>query len=315
MNQKETASNDNIVFFIFLLVPTIMLIVGYFLFPCSSSPDEHPLVYIPLFLGLVFLGFGFLLKDKKLGSKLKISGWMLFSFFWALLPRFLYDSEGGDIFNAVVCIIGVYILIYMAYHEWLSIQRKNHPLCLNWIAGGTFFAGIIYFTIDSSIFPELKTGLIELVAAQSAGVLQLFGLEAYREGSLIVYNGVPITIIFACTAVQSMVLFVGMIGALQGISMKRRLTALAATVIPIYFLNLIRNAGVVYMVGADITSFEMAHNVIAKVGSLIALIALLFVTFKIVPELYDEILCIFDLPKRKGPVENFFAKLLGKTKK
>jgi len=315
MDQKETASNDNIVFFIFLLVPTIMLIVGYFLFPCSSSPDEHPLVYIPLFLGLVFLGFGFLLKDKKLGSKLKISGWMLFSFFWALLPRFLYDSEGGDIFNAVVCIIGVYILIYMAYHEWLSIQRKNHPLCLNWIAGGTFFAGIMYFTIDSSIFPELKTGLIELVAAQSAGVLQLFGLEAYREGSLIVYNGVPITIIFACTAVQSMVLFVGMIGALQGISMKRRLTALAATVIPIYFLNLIRNAGVVYMVGADITSFEMAHNVIAKAGSLIALIALLFLTFKIVPELYDEILCIFDLPKRKGPVENFFAKFLGKTKK
>jgi len=315
MDQKETASNDNIVFFIFLLVPTIMLIVGYFLFPCSSSPDEHPLVYIPLFLGLVFLGFGFLLKDKKLGSKLKISGWMLFSFFWALLPRFLYDSEGGDIFNAVVCIIGVYILIYMAYHEWLSIQRKNHPLCLNWIAGGTFFAGIMYFTIDSSIFPELKTGLIELVAAQSAGVLQLFGLEAYREGSLIVYNGVPITIIFACTAVQSMVLFVGMIGALQGISMKRRLTALAATAIPIYFLNLIRNAGVVYMVGADITSFEMAHNVIAKAGSLIALIALLFLTFKIVPELYDEILCIFDLPKRKGPVENFFAKFLGKTKK
>ena len=59
----------------------------------------------------------------------------------------------------------------------------------------------------------------------------------------------------------------------------------------------------------------MAHNIIAKAGSLIALIALLFLTFKIVPELYNEILCIFDLPKRKGPVENFFAEFLGKTKK
>ena len=203
----------------------------------------------------------------------------------------------------------------MAYHEWLSIQRKNRPLCLNWIAGGTFFAGIIYFAIDSSIFPELRTGLIELVATHSTKVLHLFGVEASRQGSVILYNGLPINIIFACTAIQSMVLFVGMIGALPKIDLKRRLAALAVTVIPIYFLNLIRNAGVVYMVGADITSFEMAHNIIAKAGSLIELIALLFLTFKIVPELYNEILCIFDLPKRNGPVENFFAKFLGKTKK
>jgi len=203
----------------------------------------------------------------------------------------------------------------MAYHEWLSIQRKNHPRCLNWIAGGTFFAGIIYFTIDTSIFPILKNGLIELVAAQSTGLLNFFGMEASRQGSVILYNGLPITIIFACTAIQSMVLFIGMIGALQGINLKRRLAALAVTVIPIYFLNLIRNAGVVYMVGANLTSFEMAHNIIAKAGSLIALIALLFLTFKIVPELYDEILGIFDLIKRNGPVENFFSAFLGKTKK
>jgi hypothetical protein len=31
-----------------------------------------------------------------------------------------------------------------------------------------------------------------------------------------------------------------------------------------------------------------------------------------VPELYDEIVGIIDLPKRKGPVELFFGRLLGK---
>jgi exosortase/archaeosortase len=56
----------------------------------------------------------------------------------------------------------------------------------------------------------------------------------------------------------------------------------------------------------------MAHNVIAKTGSLLALIVLLFITFKIVPELYDEIIGIIDLAKRKGPVELFFGRLLGK---
>lgn len=314
MKRKETASNDYIVFFIFLLVPTIMLIVGYFLFPCSSSPAEHPLVYIPLFLGLVFLGFGFLLKEKNMGSKLKISGWVLFSFFWALLPCFLYTSEGGDIFNAAVCIIGVYILIYMAYHEWLSIKTDKYPSCLNWIAGGTFLAGIIYFTIDSGIFPELKNGLIKIVAAHSTWLLNRLGVPATLEGHYIIY-GKSIEIIFACTAIQAMVLFIGMIGALSKVNLKRKVFAIAITVIPMYFLNLVRNASVVFLVGGNITSFNIAHNVLSKAGALITLIALLFLTFKIVPELYDEILCIFDLPKRKGPVENFFAKFLGKTKK
>lgn len=307
--------SDRSVVFFFFLIPTIMLIVGYFTAPYPQTEFVKQLLTIPLFLGLFLLGTGYLLRNREQASRVKIAGWIAFSSFWAAAPSSLYFSEGGDIFNAMVCIIGIYILIYIAYHEWLSIQRKNHPSCLNWIAGGTFFAGIIYFTIDSSVFPELKTGLIRLVVAQSTGVLHLFGVEASGEGSVILYNGIPITIIFACTAIQSMVLFVGMIGALQGINLKRRLAALAVTVIPIYFLNLIRNAGVVYMVGAGLTSFEIAHNIIAKTGSLIALIVLLFLTFKIVPELYDELVCIFDLPKRKGPVENFFSKFLGKTKK
>jgi exosortase/archaeosortase len=56
----------------------------------------------------------------------------------------------------------------------------------------------------------------------------------------------------------------------------------------------------------------MAHNVIGKTGSLLALIVLLFITFKILPEMYDEIIGILDLPKRKGPVELFIRRLLGR---
>ena len=109
-----------------------------------------------------------------------------------------------------------------------------------------------------------------------------------------------------------MVLFVGMIGALSRVNWKRKSLGLLVTVVPIYFLNLIRNASVVYMVGSGIVSFELAHNVIAKIGSLLALILLLFVTFKIIPELYDEIIGILDLTKRKGPVELFLGRVLRK---
>jgi archaeosortase A len=308
----SSEKTDRWVVLSFFLIPTVMLIFGYFLFPYPPSLFARQLSFVPLFLGLVFLGVGFFYRKKNIAGWLKILGWGLFSFFWATMPSFLYFSEGGDVFNAAVCIIGVYVLLYMAYHEWLSIIRNEQVSCLNWIAGGTFLAGIIYFTIENGIVPGLKEWLIENVAAQTSDVLHLFGVDASRTSDLIIYNNIPITIIFACTAIQSMVLFVGMIGALPRVRMKRKILGLLVTVVPIYFLNLIRNAGVVYMVGSGMTSFEMAHNVIGKTGSLLALIVLLFITFKIVPELYDEIIGIIDLPKRKGPVELFMRRFLGK---
>jgi len=312
--KHSSPNNDKAIVAVFFLIPTLMLILGYFLFPSSYSPSDQPFVYIPLFLGLILLGIGFLWKGKKkTASKLKIVGWGAFTFFWALMPSFLYCSEGGDVFNAAVSIAGVYVLLYIAYHEWLSIQRKEHPSCLNWIAGGTFLAGIIYFTVDSGLIPELKNGLIDVVAVHSTALLKFLGVQAFKQGHIIVYKGTPITIIFACTAIQATVLFVGMIGALGNAHLKRKILALMITVIPIYFLNLVRNASVVFLVGGNITSFFMAHNVLSKIGALLTLIALLFITFKIVPELFDEISCLFDLPKRKGPVEIFFRSLLEKT--
>jgi archaeosortase A (PGF-CTERM-specific) len=296
----------------YFLIPTVMLIVGYILFPYPPSSFARQMSFIPLFLGLIFLGIGFFYPKRRIASWWKILGWGLFTFFWATMPSFLYFSEGGDVFNAVVCIIGVYVLLYVAYHEWLSIVRNESISCLNWIAGGTFLAGIIYFTIENGIIPGLSDWLIETVAAQTADMLHLFGVNVTRTQDLLIYNNVPVTIIFACTAIQSIVLFVGMIGTLPRVSPKRKALGLLLTVVPIYFLNLIRNAGVVYMVGSGMTSFEMAHNVIGKTGSLLALIVLLFITFKIVPELYDEIIGIIDLPKRKGPLELFLRRLLGK---
>jgi archaeosortase A (PGF-CTERM-specific) len=311
----EKNNYDLTIVTLFFLLPTLMLLGGYFFYPCHSSPANHPIIYLPLFLGLMILCAGFLLHNKNNGSKFKIFGWILFSSFWAMLPCFLYVSEGGDIFNAVVCILGVYVLMYLAYHEWLSIQKHQHPSCLNWIAGGTFLAGIIYFIIDSGLFPSIKNGLIELVAAQSAGLLSIFGIETLRNGSIIIYNSTPISIIFACTAIQAMVLFIGMIGALGDIRLSRRITGILFTVVPIYFLNLVRNASVIYLVGANITSFNVAHNYLAKLGALLTLIAILFLLFKILPELYDEITCLFDLIKRKGSVEQLVVKIVGKKKK
>ena len=307
-----THHNDLKITLLYFAIPTLMLIFGYFLYPYPPNEQMQQFVLIPLYIGLFALLGGFLTKKTaKTASILNIIGWSFFSFFWSMQPAFLYLSEGGDVFNAAVCIIGVYILMYLAYHEWHSLS-SNTPRApsLNWMAGGAAIAGLIYFTIESAI-PALRDILIDSVATQTTVVLNLFGIPAQQMGEYILYNGVTITIIFACTAIQSMVLFVGMLLPLPHTPLRRRLLTITATVVPIYLLNLIRNTSIIWLVGSGIADFNLAHNIIAKAGSLLALIALLFITFRLTPQLYDEILNLLNLRNHDGPVERTLRPLLG----
>ena len=288
---------------LFLLIPTLLVILGIGVFTYPLSGDAIFLLNLPLFSGLFLLLGGYLYHTSVLGRKLSIAGWILFAFYWSVQPNTLYFGEDGDIFNAGLCVIGVYVLFYFAYHEWLSLQRNNESVgSLRWAAGAASVAGLIYFSIEKT---PLAPWLIQLVAGQSAALLNLFiGNVTVQEGIHISYGGAyVVTIIFACTAVQSMVLFVGMILPLSKVDLKRKSMALVMTIVPVYLLNLVRNAGITYLLGTRITDFNMAHNVIGKGGSLIALLVLLFLVAKIIPEVFDEIISLTDLPKRKGPLE------------
>jgi archaeosortase A (PGF-CTERM-specific) len=138
--------------------------------------------------------------------------------------------------------------------------------------------------------------------------VETIGVNIFHNGAYVV------SIIFACTAIQAMVLFVGMIGALPKVNIKRKINALLITLIPIYILNLLRNALVGFLLAKNITDFYIAHNVLAKIGALITLIILLFIVIKILPEIYDEIICLTELPKRNGPVEQYFKKYFWRKK-
>ena len=100
-------------------------------------------------------------------------------------------------------------------------------------------------------------------------------------------NGRSVEIILACTAIESIALFAGVILSVQA-PLGRRLAALAASTISIYLLNIVRN-GFVLMAygwswfGSD--SFDIAHNIIAKAGSTGALLAISYLVFLLLPEL------------------------------
>jgi hypothetical protein len=48
-------------------------------------------------------------------------------------------------------------------------------------------------------------------------------------------------------------------------------------------------------------SFEFMHSWVGKGGSLLALVLIALVVFRTLPEMHDNILDLFDLPKRRKP--------------
>src|SRR5665647_570772 len=70
----------------------------------------------------------------------------------------------------------------------------------------------------------------------------------------------------------------------------------------IYVLNILRNAFVLTATGNQWfglpeNSFYISHNVIAKFGSIGALIVISYLVFKLLPELLDMVVGVYDLLK------------------
>lgn len=275
------------------------------------------------FSSLVLLGISYFLRKKSLINKkasfIAIFGWIFFGIYWiTYVPHFIHIY---DYVNAGFCLVALPFFSYLAYHEYLSIKWREDLKeddqslrSLNFIAGASFIAGTIYFLIDT--IPVLSGYLIKMVSEQTEFILDVFGYETtareidysgnglwFRENKDMIgvtmehgnYNN--ITIVLACTAIQSIMIFFGAIFCTKA-EKNKKWKAFLLTVPVIYVLNLIRNAGVIYLAYEKI-DMDVAHNWIGKGGSLIALIILSFLTFNILPELHENILGLFDLPKRK----------------
>ena len=289
----------------------IILSLGYFF---SSKPH-------------IFLGKKF---PVKIGHHLNIIGWLILGFFWWIqVEHFILINDPS---NAFFCALAMPFFGYLAIHEYLSISWNSKYEPLRWLAAMTVVAGGIYFFVER--VPLLSGWLIQVVAEQSIWLLNSFNLETslgsldYGEGSRIYRpvsehqevrisieggewqdpNSDPVSIVLACTALQSMIIFVGGVVCTKA-PIDRRFYAFLATVPAIYLLNLIRNAVVIWLTyehvwGDDYygySTFFWAHAVLGKVGSLIALIFLAIAVFHFLPEMQDSILGVIDLPLRKAP--------------
>lgn len=283
-------------------------------------------VSVLAFVSLALLAAGYALRGPE-RHLLRIGGWLAFGLYWPTQSAHFFATD--DPFNGYATLLAPLLFGYLAYHEWLSRKWGEDPRALRWLAGTAVVAAGTYFAIYE--LPGMTDVVIGTVANHSSWLLTYgFGVPSevrVDEGAPseskyhIFLTGAEwgggtyaVTIILACTAIQSIMIFVGAIATTEGAApdlARRKWKGYLYTAVPIYVLNLFRNAGIVYgykvmsISAFGLESFEFMHSYIGKGGSLLALVVIALAVFRLLPELHQNILDIFDLPKRRRP--GFFA--------
>jgi len=249
-----------------------------------------------LALGLLVIA-SIIPRDNKLKFTIAGLGWAFFSVHWAL--QWQHYAELGDYVNVFITIIAAMLCVFIGYV--LIVKDKRHLRDINGISttSAIFMAttaaaigGISYFTFSE--IQTLNTWIISTVTDQTIWLGSTFGVMITRlDWNLISVNGREVEIILACTAIESIALFIGIIASVNA-PIKRLATAFLVSVPVIYSLNLIRNVFVIDAYGMTRfgdpeTSFYIAHTVIAKIGSLFALFIIAYAVLKILPEIIDMI--------------------------
>lgn len=217
------------------------------------------------------------------------AGWSFFAIHWLIQP--VHYFEIGDYFNIILVLVVAFFCMIIAH---AMIQNYRHyedaENILLTITTASALGGMFYYPFAEN--PILNTFLISMITEQIVYILHALNIPAQLiDWNRIELNGYLITIILACTAIESIAIFIGLIFCVRA-SVKRTTIAFIASVPVIYMLNLVRNTFVVVANGYQWFgeySFQIAHHVIAKIGSGIALFVIAYVVLQTLPELLHAI--------------------------
>ena len=230
--------------------------------------------------------------------------------------------------------------IGLAYMELKGGSRSDKTLV--WLRGAVAWSVIPYYFVYS--VPVLNMAFVEITGTVTIWWLEASAAGSYTLGPMMVdlaqeghtltsdwdgnrailteplgeggfylpmldQAGRPVSIgfILSCSALQSMIVFVGAIVALSGVSWRRKARGLFISIPTIFVLNAFRNAGIVWLhvtypdwrwLGLDI--FDFAHSYAAKVASLGAMFVMALALFGLLPELHAHVMRIIESPLRRG---------------
>ena len=287
--------------------------------------EQQSIVAIIGAIGLVVLAISWHFRKSE-NVLLAQIGWVLVGLYF-FAGSWKYNSN-QDYVLTIMSMSALPLGIGMCLWEGRVIEPKTKN-ALIWARGAMAYAGGPYLLIAH--VPWLSVLAIWFVASQVAlfyrfsgtGDIHLgetwvntesgrvswdswdgnrwFSTETFGEfpyqTELITGDGsmIGINFVLACTALQSMVIFIGAISVLD-LDWKRKVRALLFTVPVIHILNIFRNIGLIWMHQTYTTwsyfgmsIFEFGHNYASRFVSLFAMFFMALIMFEILPELHRHI--------------------------
>ena len=297
-----------------------------------------------IMIGAFFLGLGFHWKTSSKSHYYAALGWVLMGLYFYLQSEYYVEISDPVLVLMTACALPGSIALAV----W-EIKNENTPDALQWLRGCFTWAVVPYFVIFS--VPYLNMALIQLTAESTELMLEFCGLGNYHIGEMMVArDGAPdipvsewdgnkwilteplgeegfyvqffdsdgiviVQFIMACSGLQSMIIFVGAIGALSSVSWKRRARGLLIALPTIYVLNMFRKAGIVWLTESypnwsllGIEMFDFTHSYAAKAISLFAMFLMAIALFDLLPELHKHIMKILN------PIFDALDKITGRKK-
>ena len=287
-------------------------------------------------VGMFLLAVGWL-QRRSASVRIAQVGWVLVGFyFFSQSWKYL---EHNDAILTVLCAFTLPLACLAAWWEQNADGHQKEAIV--WARGTVAFAGGPYLLI--TYVPYLSVLAIWFVASQSAWFLGFatgqkieigttwvndssgrvswenwegnrwfatdFSSEYAFQSELLLADGtmIGINFVLACTALQSMVLFIGAISVLE-LSWKKRIRALLLIVPLIHLLNVFRNAGLIWMHMTytqwnlwGMSVFEFGHSYVARVVSLFAMFLMALIMFEMLPSMHRNIMALISSTKdREG---------------
>lgn len=246
----------------------------------------------------IALMIGVLLIPKRYPQARPMSGgigWIFFSMYWFSQPEHYILID--DAFNVILTFLMALFCLFIAYSLVVSNPgKKQNTLML--VTKVTVMTCVFYFPFAE--IPVLNSAIISATAVVTTWTLNLIGVPAYFKPPVEIWiDQSRVEIILACTAIESMALFAGVILAVNA-HINRKVKAFLITVPVIWVLNLLRTMFVVMAFsytwfGTAEQSFYMAHHVISKILSTAALLIMAYALFVILPEALKMIESVIDM--------------------
>ena len=294
-------------------------------------------------IGMTLLAISFARSSDGWSGRVAGSGWILLGLFIYLLSE--YYVKIGD---PVLVLMTATALPGGIALAWFEIDKNSQlssetRQSLVWFRGMVAWSMIPYHVVYC--IPYLNIAFVMLTAHSAEWMLEFVGLGSYTMGEVMVdlqnggeiplseWNGnmllltqplgdggffipmyhetgeeVNIGFILSCSGLQSMIIFVGAIVALQTVPWNRRMRGLLISIPTIHILNTFRNAGIVWLSDQyqnweflGLSMFDFAHSYAAKAASLFAMFLLAVALFDMLPELHRNIMQLLPRKLRGEP--------------